>query len=344
MVEYPRGGGYREPYSREPYSREPYGREPYSREPYGREPYGREPYGREPYGREPYGYAEPSRGRYGDRYGHSGGIVDSGEYSGYGRYGCVVDSGEYDRYGRYGRPEGCIVDSAEYGRSPMGGVHQSTYGEPSSYLSPYGAGMGNGALAVPPVVSPTFCVPYVAQFVIAQKVMSLSSGKFAIHDGQGRLLFEVENKLFGLHTKRILCDAKGVPLVLLKKMNITLHDRWEAYRGEESNDSHLLFVMKKSSVYQIKPSFDIFLSANTAMSKPDFTLKGNFLQHDYTIFFHHTPVAEASRKVNLQSMVGQEQYGVTVFPGVDHAFIAALVVIVDQVRQDDSASTSVKRK
>ncbi|KAL2641241.1 hypothetical protein R1flu_008828 [Riccia fluitans] len=306
---------------------------------------------REPYSREPHGYGESSsgyvnRGRYGGRYNHSGCIVDNGEYGGYGRYGpssgCVVDNGEYGRYGRYGRPGGCIVDSSEFGPPPMGCIHQSNYAEPSRYmtnLSPYAAGMANAAVAVPSVVSPTFCVPYVAQFIVEQKVMTLSSGKFTIYDPQGRLLFEVENKFFGIHTKRILCDGKGIPLVLLKKMNLTLRDRWEAYRGEESNDDNLLFVLKKSSIYQVKPSYDIFMAANTAMSKPDFTLKGDLFQNNYTIFFHHTPVAEASRKINPQSVVaGKDQYGVTVFPGVDHAFIAALIVIVDQIQQDDSGT------
>ncbi|BBN12346.1 hypothetical protein MPTK1_5g19330 [Marchantia polymorpha subsp. ruderalis] len=302
------------------------------------------------YGGDPYGYGESggciNTGGYGreGRYGQSGCIVDNGGYGGhgghgrYGHSGGCIDTGEYGS--RYGHSGGGCIDTGEYetGRYGMGMGRMTHYAEPSG--SGYSVGMANAAVSVPPVVSPSFCVPYMAQFLIEQKVMTLSSGRFVIADGQGRLLFDVESKMFGIHTKRILRDSKGIPLVLLKKMNVTLHDRWEAYRGDDSHDSNLLFIMKKSSIYQMKPSFDIYLSANTALTRPDFTLKGDFYQHSYTVFFHHTPIAEASKKINVQSVfAGKDQYGVTVFPGVDHAFIASLIVIVDQIQQDDTGSS-----
>ncbi|KAG6557076.1 hypothetical protein Mapa_001002 [Marchantia paleacea] len=194
--------------------------------------------------------------------------------------------------------------------------------------------MATSTLAIPAPVSTSYCVPHLAQFIIEQKVMTLSSGKFTIKDPQGSLLFQVKSKVPSLHTKRIVCDSNENALVLLTKKVITMHDTWEATRAND--DQKTVFVMKKSSVVQLKPSFHVFLGTNTSMSKPDFTLKGDFFQFNYTICYNDVPIAEASRRLNASAIiVGKDQYVVTIQPGVDHAFIASLVVIMDQVAQDD---------
>lgn len=80
------------------------------------------------------------------------------------------------------------------------------------------AGRPGTGMNVPAPVGSSYTVPYVAQFVIDQKVMTLSSGKFDIRDAQGNLLFDVKGKSpLALHTRRILRDASGNVVVLMKK-------------------------------------------------------------------------------------------------------------------------------
>ncbi|KAL3693073.1 hypothetical protein R1sor_006724 [Riccia sorocarpa] len=187
---------------------------------------------------------------------------------------------------------------------------------------------------IPAPVNPIFCAPQVVQFIIEQKVFTISSGKFVINDAFGRHLFSVKSKLPSLHVKRVLCDANGHPLVLLTKKVLTMHDSWEA--TSETDHDKMLFTMKKSNLLQLKPSFNVFLGLNT--SKPDFTLKGDFFQFNYTVYHHDMIVAQVNKQINASAiLVGKDQYVVTIQPGVDQAFIAALVVIMDQVAQDDKA-------
>jgi uncharacterized protein YxjI len=196
-------------------------------------------------------------------------------------------------------------------------------------------GRPSAGMTVPAPVSSVYCVPYVAQFEIDQKVVSVTDGRFTIKDAQGTLLFDVKGKrILALHTRRVVYDASGNALVLLKRKMATMHDRWLAYRGEsDDSDSNMLFSMAKSSLIQLTPSYDIFLGTNQT-STPDFKVKGDFFEHNYSILYNGTPVAEVRKKINLSSIfVGKDQYGVTVYPGVDHAFIASVIVIMDQVNR-----------
>lgn len=205
-----------------------------------------------------------------------------------------------------------------------------------AYYNP-GAPPQTAAMAIPAPVSNTYCVPYVAQFNVDQQLMSLRGGRFHITDPRGTLLFETKNKnILALHERRLISDASGNPLVLLKKKIATMHERWSAYRGEHDHESNVIFHIAKSSLIQFKASFDIFLAKNQT-STPDFTVKGNFFQRNYTVFFNGTPIAEARKKVNVATLlVGKEQYEVTVFPGVDHAFIASIIVIMEEAKHEDS--------
>ncbi|CAM6111934.1 unnamed protein product [Calypogeia fissa] len=196
-------------------------------------------------------------------------------------------------------------------------------------------GQPSAGMTVPAPVSSVYCVPYVAQFEIDQKVLTVSGGRFTIKDARGTLLFDVKHKNpLALHTRRVVYDASGNALVLLKRKMATMHERWSAYRGEsDDSDSNMLFSMAKSSLIQLTPSYDIFLGTNKT-STPDFKVKGDIFQHHYSILYNGTPVAEVRKKVNMSSIfVGKDQYGVTVYPGVDHAFIASVIVIMDQVKQ-----------
>ncbi|KAL3691403.1 hypothetical protein R1sor_005054 [Riccia sorocarpa] len=93
--------------------------------------------------------------------------------------------------------------------------------------------------------------------------------------------------------------------------------------------------MKKSRVLQLRPSFHVFLGPYTD-KELEFTLKGDFFQLNYTIYYHDVLAAQVNKKLTATGfLVGKDEFVVTVQPGVDQAFIAGLVVIVDQVAQDD---------
>lgn len=85
-----------------------------------------------------------------------------------------------------------------------------------------------------------------------------------------------------------MCDRGQCP---------SMYGKWVAYKGddEETDAKLLLFTVEKSSVFQLTPTFNVFLSTSTDPSKPDFTIEGNFLHTVYTILHNGTPIAKVGQ-------------------------------------------------
>jgi hypothetical protein len=63
-----------------------------------------------------------------------------------------------------------------------------------------------------------------------------------------------------------------------------MHNRWEVFRGDSSNESDLLFTAKKSSIFQLKTEMDIFLASNTAQQVCDFKIKGSYFERSCAFY------------------------------------------------------------
>lgn len=63
-----------------------------------------------------------------------------------------------------------------------------------------------------------------------------------------------------------------------------MHNRWEVFRGDSSNESDLLFTAKKSSIFQLKTEMDIFLASNTAQQACDFKIKGSYFERSCAFY------------------------------------------------------------
>ncbi|KAG6553345.1 hypothetical protein Mapa_005080 [Marchantia paleacea] len=182
-------------------------------------------------------------------------------------------------------------------------------------------------IEIPAPVSSAFCAPAKVRFVIEQKPFrKLNEKIYEIADSNGKRLFEADSLLFA--GSRRLRDDKDQVLAHLKKKTVTMHERWEAHRGENSDE--LVFILKKESMFH-KAAFNVFLASNISMQTPDFTIRGDFEEQTYSIRHNDMPVAEVSK--TLYPYV--DQLCVTVFPGVDQAFIAAILVVMDQIKDDD---------
>ncbi|KAL2509931.1 Protein LURP-one-related 15 [Forsythia ovata] len=189
------------------------------------------------------------------------------------------------------------------------------------------------------VISPQFCVPYPVDLTIVRKLMTLSEGSFGVTDANGNIMFRVKGKLFSLHDRRVLYDSAGNPLITFQQKLLSAHRRWQVYRGESTDAKNLLFSVKKSSLLQFRTKLDVFLASNTAENVCDFRIEGSWLERSCIISSGNSSniVAQMHRKHSVQSvLLGKDTFGVTVYPNVDHAFITALVVILEEVNEDRS--------
>lgn len=205
--------------------------------------------------------------------------------------------------------------------------------------APYGAPPPPAPVAV---VSPQFCAPYVAPLTVTKKAISLSEGDFTVTDANGAVVLRVRGAVFSIRHRRVLHDAAGQPILSMQEKVFSMHNRWEVFRGDSSNPSDLLFTAKKSSIIQLlKTEMDVFLASNTAQQVCDFKIKGSYFERSCAFYLGNTNtmIAQMNRQYTVSNvLLGKDTFGVTVFPHVDYVFIAALVVILDEIhreRRDD---------
>ncbi|KAL1191993.1 Protein LURP-one-related 15 [Cardamine amara subsp. amara] len=206
--------------------------------------------------------------------------------------------------------------------------------EPYVYAYPQGtcpsAPQGNGVTGV--IVDPRFCVSYPVEMAIVRKVMKLKGGNFVITDVKGKMLFKVKDPVFGLHDKRILLDGSGSQVLTLREKIVSMHDRWQVFRGGSTEQGDLLYTVKKTSMVQlIRTKLEVFLSHNKEEKTCDFRVKGNWSENSCIVYAGESDaiVAQMQTKDTVQSVVwGKDNYTVTVNPNVDYAFIASLIVIL----------------
>jgi uncharacterized protein YxjI len=109
------------------------------------------------------------------------------------------------------------------------------------------------------------------------------------------------------------------------------------FRGDSTGTSDLLFTVKKASVFQLKTDVDVFLAGNAAQQACDFKIKGSYFERSCGLYLGNsdTMIAQINRKYTASNVVlGKDTFVVTVFPHVDYVFIAALVVILDEIHKE----------
>jgi uncharacterized protein YxjI len=90
--------------------------------------------------------------------------------------------------------------------------------------------------------------------------------------------------------------------------------------------------VKKSSLVQFKTAMDVFLGSSSSSKNADYVMQGDFLDRNLTIFQGAQQAALVTRQITFASVVvDKDNFGVTIFPGVDIALIFALIVIMDEV-------------
>lgn len=65
---------------------------------------------------------------------------------------------------------------------------------------------------------------------------------------------------------------------------MTAHDRWQAFRGESTEEKDLIFQLKRSSLIQFKTKLDVFLAHNTKEDVCDFKVKGSWLERSCIVY------------------------------------------------------------
>lgn len=65
---------------------------------------------------------------------------------------------------------------------------------------------------------------------------------------------------------------------------MSMHGRWQVFRGESTKPRDLLFSAKRSSLFQWKTKLDVFLANNTEEEVCDFKVKGSWSERSCVIY------------------------------------------------------------
>ncbi|CAL9222866.1 unnamed protein product [Arabidopsis halleri] len=165
------------------------------------------------------------------------------------------------------------------------------------YVSGYPQGTGTSAPPPPSkarvIVDPKYCSSHPVDLAIVRKIMKITDGNFVIKNGEGNVLFKVKDPFFSIHEKRILVDGYGTKVLTLKGKIMTMHDRWRVFRGGSTEESDLLYTVKRSNMIQLTTKLDVFLADNIEEKKCDYRVEGVWLEKSCVVYAGNSDIIVA---------------------------------------------------
>ncbi|TVU39955.1 hypothetical protein EJB05_13399, partial [Eragrostis curvula] len=192
------------------------------------------------------------------------------------------------------------------------------------------------------VVSPQFCAPYTVPLTVTKKVMSISDSNFTVTDSNGAVVMQVKGAILSIRNRRVLHDAAGQPAITMQEEHyqvLSMHNRWEVFRGDSTEARYLLFTAKRSSVMQLKTDMDVFLAGNTTQQVCDFKMKGSYFERSCAFYLGNSDImiARMDRKYTVSNVMlgkdtpqaGPELLTTTTMPSRPSAVVMSQVALVN---------------
>ena len=153
-----------------------------------------------------------------------------------------------------------------------------------------------------------------------QKLVSIGDD-YWIENDQGERVFKVDGKALRVRKTLILEDSHGSELLKIQQRVARVRDTMEI----EDGDGHTVATVKKALITPLRDRWTVKVAAGD-----DLEVKGNVVDHEYTIEDGRSTVAEVSKKWFRVA----DTYGVEVAPGQDPALMLAVTVVVDTMAHE----------
>ena len=158
------------------------------------------------------------------------------------------------------------------------------------------------------------------QYQMREKMVSIGDD-FWIENSQGQKVFKVDGKALRIRNTLNFDDAHGNTLYQIQERKLRVKDSMEV----EDASGKSAAMVKKALISPVRDRFTVSIKGG-----PDLDVKGNILDHEYTIGEGRDKVAEVSKKWFRV----RDSYGVEVDPGQDDLLILAVAVCIDQMSHD----------
>ncbi|MBN2002101.1 MAG: LURP-one-related family protein [Anaerolineae bacterium] len=153
------------------------------------------------------------------------------------------------------------------------------------------------------------------RYLMRQKFWTIGD-RFLIKGESGRDVYQVIGKFFTLVDSLSFQDMKGRELARITQKLISFKRRYQVHRnGKLAAD-----VVKEITFFKDKYTVDI-------PGPNDYTVEGNFWDHEYRFLRKGREVAHVSK----QFFTMTDTYGISVADGEDDVLILATAVVIDLV-------------
>ena len=159
-----------------------------------------------------------------------------------------------------------------------------------------------------------------AHYRMRQKLVSIGDD-YWIENEQGERVFKVNGKALRIRKTLILEDSHGSELLKIQQRVARVRDTMEI----EDRDGHTVATVKKALITPLRDRWTVKVADGA-----DLDVKGNVVDHEYTIEDGRSTVAEVSKKWFRVA----DTYGVEVAPGQDPALMLAVTAVVDTMAHE----------
>lgn len=155
------------------------------------------------------------------------------------------------------------------------------------------------------------------RYQMREKLISIGDD-YWIENGAGQRVFKVDGKAVRVRDTLKIKDTSGNTVAQIQERMLRVKDTMEVEDGQ----GHNVAMVKKALISPIRDRFTVKIK-----NGPDLEVKGNILDHEYTIGEGRDKVAEVSKKWFRI----RDSYGVEIEPGQDDGLILAVTVCIDQM-------------
>ncbi len=155
------------------------------------------------------------------------------------------------------------------------------------------------------------------RYQMRQKMVSIGDD-FWIENEQGQKVFKVDGKALRVRQTLVFEDADGNKLAQIQERKLRVKDSMEI----EGPNGENLATVKKAMLTPVRERWVVKIKGG-----PDLDVKGNVLDHEYSIGEGRDKVADVSKKWFRV----RDSYGVSIDPGQDDIVILAVSVCIDQM-------------
>jgi len=155
------------------------------------------------------------------------------------------------------------------------------------------------------------------RYQMREKMVSFGDD-YWIQNEHGQKAFKVDGKALRVRSTLNFEDAHGKKIYQIQEKKLRVKDSMEV----EDAQGNRVAIVKKAIISPIRDRFSVSIKGGS-----DLDVKGNIVDHQYTIGEGRDKVAEASKKWFRV----RDSYGVEVETGQDDLLILAVTVCIDQM-------------